>query len=85
MSHFIKEVIPLSDYVKKLSDTELADIVSNYQASHRWELTDAHKTLYNSARKEWVKRHDKKPMPKLMTNFDMILQKTDNFLPTYKL
>ena len=76
--HYINEVTPLTDFVKAYSDNDIAAAIAEYKKKRISELTAASHSLNNAMLAEWRARHGDKPVPRVIPESEMVLQKGSN-------
>ena len=75
---YIKEVKPLNEFVKTLSDTEISIAIAEFKCKRHSQITTATRSLNTAIVDEWVTRHGNKPIPSVIPDSLMIFQKNEN-------
>ena len=73
--HYINEVTSLAEFVKLYSDNDIAAAIAEYKKKRISELTAASHSLNNAVLTEWRARHGDKPVPRVIPESAMVLQK----------
>jgi hypothetical protein len=76
--HYINEVTSLKEFVKTYSDNDIADAIAEFKKKRISELTAASHSLNNAILAEWRARHGDKPVPRVIPESEMVLQKGSN-------
>jgi hypothetical protein len=74
--HYINEVTPLTEFVKSYSDNDIAAAIAEHKKKRISELTAASHSLNNAILTEWRARHGEKPVPRVIPESEMIIQKS---------
>ncbi len=77
MSGYVLEVSSLHRYVNSLSDAEIIKAVAEYKAKRYSELTQASHEMNSQLVEVWVRRHGKKPIPKVIPDNELIFNFSD--------
>ena len=77
MSGYVLEVSTLSKYVNNLCDNEIIKAVAEYKAKRYSELTQASHEMNDQLIKVWMSRHGKKPIPKVISDNELIFNLSD--------
>ena len=73
--NYVNEVTTLTDFVKSYSDNDIAAAIAEYKKKRISELTAASHSLNNAILAEWRARYGAKPIPRVIPESEMILQK----------
>jgi len=76
--NYVNEVTSLTEFVKSYSDNDIAAAIAEYKKKRISELTAASHSLNNAMLAEWRARHGDKPVPRVIPESEMILQKGSN-------
>jgi len=76
--HFINNITSLTEFVKTYSDNDIAIAIAEFKKKRISELTSATHSLNEAIMQEWRTRHGEKPIPRVLTESDMVVQKADN-------
>ena len=76
--HYINAVTSLKEFVKSYSDNDIADAIAEFKKKRISELTAASHSLNNAVLAEWRARHGDKPVPRVIPESEMVLQKGSN-------
>lgn len=75
---------PLGEYVKTVTDDELIESVSIYEARHqfvRWTINAATTAYYDCVVKEWKRRYNNKHLPRRPFTFDDVRHFAEDLIP----
>ena len=75
---YVNEVTSLTEFVKAYSDNDIAAAIAEYKKKRISELTAASHSLNNAMLAEWRSRHGDKPVPRVIPESEMVLQKGSN-------
>ena len=75
---YVNEVTSLTEFVKTYSDNDIAAAIAEYKKKRISELTAASHSLNNAMLAEWRARHGDKPIPRVIPESAMVLQKGNN-------
>ena len=75
---YVNEVTTLTEFVKTYSDNDIAAAIAEYKKKRISELTAASHSLNNAMLAEWRARHGDKPIPRVIPESEMVLQKGSN-------
>lgn len=73
--HYINEVKSLTDFVSDYSDNDIAIAIAEYKNKRISELTAASHSFNRAMLLEWKSRHGNKPIPCVIPESEMVLQK----------
>jgi len=73
--HYINEVTSLTEFVKSYSDNDIAIAIAEYKKKRISELTAVSHSLNSAMLTEWRTRHGDKPVPRVIPESGMVLQK----------
>ena len=76
--NYVNEVTSLTEFVKSYSDNDIAAAIAEYKKKRISELTAASHSLNNAILAEWRARHGDKPVPRVIPESEMVLQKGGN-------
>ena len=76
--NYVNEVTSLTEFVKSYSDNDIAAAIAEYKKKRISELTAASHSLNNAILAEWRARHGAKPIPRVIPESEMVLQKGSN-------
>ena len=75
---YVNEVTSLTEFVKTYSDNDIAAAIAEYKKKRISELTATSHSLNNAMLAEWRARHGDKPIPRVIPESAMVLQKGSN-------
>jgi len=75
---YINKISSLSDFVKSYSDNDIAIAVAEFKKKRISELTSATHSLNEAILQEWRARYGDKPIPSVIPESEMVVQKGSN-------
>ena len=66
-------MVPLKKYVEGLDDDDIISYVSKYKSTSIYQRNDAANETMTKMEDEWKTRHGEKPIPRVMTEKEMII------------
>ena len=75
---YVKEITSLNEFAKTLSDAEISIAIAEYKTKRYSQLTSATHSLNAAILAEWRARHGNKPVPRVIPESEMVLQKGSN-------
>lgn len=76
--NYVNDVTSLTEFVKTYSDNDIAIAIAEFKKKRISELTSASHSLNNAILTEWRARHGDKPIPRVIPESEMVLQKGGN-------
>ncbi len=76
--NYVTDVTSLTEFVKTYSDNDIAIAIAEFKKKRISELTSASHSLNNAILTEWRARHGDKPIPRVIPESEMVLQKGGN-------
>ena len=73
--NYVNEVTPLKEFVKAYSDNDIAAAIAEFKKKRISELTPASHSLNKAIITEWKSRYGNKPIPRVIPESEMVLQK----------
>tara|TARA_R100001591_G_scaffold72129_1_gene80440 strand:- start:264 stop:527 length:264 start_codon:yes stop_codon:yes gene_type:complete len=75
---YVNEVKSLAEFVKTYSDNDIAAAIAEFKKKRISELTAASHSLNDAVLLEWKSRYGNKPIPRVIPESAMVLQKGGN-------
>ena len=75
---YVNEVKSLAEFVKSYSDNDIAAAIAEFKKKRISELTAASHSLNDAVLLEWKSRYGNKPIPRVIPESEMVLQKGSN-------
>ena len=76
--NYVNEVTSLKEFVETYSDNDIAAAIAEFKKKRISELTPASHSLNEAIMAEWKSRYGNKPIPRVMPESEMVLQKGSN-------
>ena len=66
-------MMSLDVYVGTLDDEDIILYLSKYRSMTKWQKSDVSNESADKMKKEWKRRHGIKPIPRVLTDIDMVV------------
>ena len=76
--NYVNEVTSLTEFVKTYSDNDIVAAIAEFKNKRISELTAASHSLNRAIIAEWKSRYGNKPIPRVIPESEMVLQKGSN-------
>ena len=76
--NYVNEVTSLTEFVKSYSDNDIVAAIAEFKNKRISELTAASHSLNSAIIAEWKSRYGNKPIPRVIPESEMVLQKGSN-------
>tara|TARA_R110000851_G_scaffold91748_2_gene200282 strand:+ start:1988 stop:2269 length:282 start_codon:yes stop_codon:yes gene_type:complete len=74
------ECTPLNDWIKTVEDHYIIETISDINAKCVWECNEATYALQRACLGEWKSRYRSKPIPKIVSEIEMVLNDDRDFM-----